>query len=364
MKVRIVRPPSYYGETISMSASYEDLLVKYVSEYKEVVEIARNANGKVLVFVSSIKIGQKITDLLNENCQERSQLAGFLSAENKEDEGKPIVDCLLNNQSFKTKVLVTTSVNDVGTNICDEEVRTIIIRAYEVEEMLQMLGRIRVSPDKGYQDITLYLWDVTINDLNKRVKSIRSKLEKIEEFERSGFNATEFFLKNLDEDKENMKFLYVSGDFKCCKFSKLCIYRIRELFSYYSNLLNSKKKDDSAFLKSHLNALGKDGEYSLQNFASVEIAQQKKETILKELDELASEILNVELSLEEMADLFLAKAKLLIRRIKNKYVRSNVNLAVDRFNEISQLENFGYKITRAKKRHVKYVLNKEEKDGK
>lgn len=349
--------PEKYAYNISMLPDYSMLAVKYVEKSSEVKEIVKARGGKSIIFVSCKETGEK---LCKEICSESQLKAAFLSSDNKEDEGKKIVDELLRKQKFSADVLVTTSVNDVGTNIKDPEVKTIIIRAYEAEEFVQMLGRIRVPKDKGYEGITLYIWDVEVNDIQRRLDETRRKLQVIERYEREKLSPTQFFLQ-LDEEEKNLaQFLYLSNSRKLEKVSSLCIYRLRELFYYYQNILKEQKIDRTSFIKSHLAALGKEDDFSNENYASKDIREKNRKDVLEQMNILAEKCVDREMEKDELKALFLDKVKPLVRMIDGKYVRSNVSLSVNRFNEICKMEKFPFCIKKMNGRIQKYMIEKEE----
>lgn len=133
--------------------------VESIESYDQITELAKTLEGKILIFVSSKKIGKKLVKELNE-----FKKAFFISSESKESMDKDEQDRfeeLLENEMFDYDILVTTSVLDNGVNIIDRDLKNIIIDANDRIEIIQMIGRKR--PIDSDDSFNLFLISSKIN---------------------------------------------------------------------------------------------------------------------------------------------------------------------------------------------------------
>ena len=108
---------------------------------------------------------------------------------NSNDEVNDEYNYIIDNEIFRPKILISTSVLDNGINIkndgrnSSDKVLNIVIDSFDRTEFIQMLGRIRRnSEDK----INLYIKKYSTDDLKKLLKNdVKSLLQRLQ-------NATNF----------------------------------------------------------------------------------------------------------------------------------------------------------------------------
>ena len=352
MEVRASRGNDY--AILQGRADYEGLAISYVSSKDEIIDLI-DRKKKSLIFVSSKSTGKSLCEKLEEAGLE----VEFISSENKVEESAEVVAQLEKKENFSSQVLVTTSVLDVGVNIKDKEVTQIFVRSYEPEQLLQMIGRLRVPRNTGYEGIKLYLCDVRIQDLERKMNSVQEVLEVLEKWEKvlHFLTPTQFYLGLSDYERERCRFMYLSQTDGEMHVSKLAIFRFRKLYDLYSKMYENRKVDDTAYIKEELSWLGRD-DFSMGNYAMEEVRKKRRDDVQVELASNMAILVEREFTKAELTEKVLSVAKLLFRKIDCSYVRSNETLSVNRFNEICKLEELPYKIEIKHSRPTKYVLHK------
>lgn len=350
--IKIYNPQNYL--LLKSEPEYGSLTVKYIEDYKQIVTICQEKvklNQKCVVFVSSKDTGEKIVKGLKDD-------AVLLTADNREEEEQcKVVKNLAEKQRFEQPVLVTTSVLDVGVSISDEAVTSVFIRSYEPEQLVQMLGRIRVDPERGYEGITLYLSKLTVADVNRKLQNIRSILQLIEKFERERKTAEAFMIEN----KENsLPFLYYSCIQGKVKSSNLAIWRYRKLYDFYCKMAEVLLQDKFAYLKKELDWLGLADDFSVDNFARIEVKNQYRAECKEKIYEIFASISGQQLERSRITKELLERVKPVFHNLNANRVRSNEPLSCNRFNDICQLEGLPYKICKIKHRPTLYQLVKTD----
>ena len=130
---------------------YSNVKVKYIDHFNY-VEIITNlilndkTDEKWLIFISDLEDGKKIMkDVGEDNCS-------IIKSGTKSDE----LTSIINDDTFKKKVLIATKALDNGINIKTELLTNIVVLAWDKISTLQMIGRKRVDIDNP-QEINLYI---------------------------------------------------------------------------------------------------------------------------------------------------------------------------------------------------------------
>lgn len=336
--------------------THDNINVKYIINDDEIIEIIRNTDKKSIVFVSSKTKGKQLKANLNNKYKIESD---FITAENKNNESENVVDELVKVHKFSKKVLIATSVLDVGVNIIDTEVENVIIAHTEETEFLQMLGRIRTtSDDNSNQEITLYIYQRNTRYFQILLdKNIVKKIKCCECLE-SYSNLNDLLKEDLKNKlPENYKeFLYVKNNEII--MNKLSPYYLRRLHDSYEDIKDGLKKDKNYFIKIQLKWLGKDeNDFCEENFYYLELKNIYIKMLQESIEKAYVKIKNGTTKNEcsEMLNNF----KPYIRKIDNKFIRSNENLSVKKFNEFCKLNNIPYHIDKkpVNRKTMYYMVN-------
>lgn len=349
--------------THELPKNYDYLNIKYLSKDEEITEIVKNSKGKTVIFISSKESGEK----LKKNLEENNIECIFITAGNKETEAKENVEELVYTNSFSKKVLITTSVLDVGVNLLDTEIENMIIAANEPVEFLQMLGRFRVIQEG--QEVSLYIYARDARYFqNLRDKQIEPKiicceylenlpdLNRIKELELIPEN-------NLPEGYND--FLYFDILNNKTSFNKLAAYRFRQLYDLYNEIYNGLKEDKDFFIKKQLEWLNLNDTFELKNYYSTEIQKNR----IQELEEAIKEEVrkNKDGMFKDDIEKVMLRLKPLVRSIDNNNIKNDEQLSNKKFNRICKIYDIPYCIGQrqeksGKERRNKYYLTHKNDD--
>lgn len=331
--------------TVPMDYSYVN--VKYITKNEDVLEIINNSqdNEKSVVFVSSKKNGEAIKINLYKNGID----SDFITADNKNGEMSKEVEKLASSNTFKKKVLIATSVLDVGLNFLDADIANIIIATAESTELMQMLGRIRVI--REFQAVSLYIYVRNVEYFQNLQQSIREKLHTIkflEEYQtQNDFEKLLVDNANTHEapiDFENFIYRDYRNNNKYA-INTLTTYQYRYLFNLYDKIIREMMIDEDCFIKLQLEWLGLQDSFCISNFYSKEIQknriQELKETIEREIEKQVKDGSILRMKKTECEEILL-KFRHLIRKIDAYATRSNQSVSVKTFNRICKLHDICY----------------------
>ncbi|MBN1071534.1 hypothetical protein DWV12_11225 [Clostridium botulinum] len=133
----------------STGTDYSYLNTKYFKSIKDIALTIKNdkSEDKWLVFVTKKDDAKKIAEILEGN-KETS-----IIDKNTENED---LDEIINNNKFKSQVLICTKCLDNGINIEDNNVKNIVVMAWDRITFIQELGRVRQDIENPYE-IDLYI---------------------------------------------------------------------------------------------------------------------------------------------------------------------------------------------------------------
>ena len=141
-------------------------------------------SGKWIVFVDSKKQGKALAQRLGDD-------ADYLDADCKSG---PLWETLTRSSRFPHRVLITTAVAEVGLNILDPEVQSVVILSTDHAQFMQELGRRRFSGDEV---VDVYVPDLSAKDLAWRRGRNTQLLQELRAF------------KALPKEKRNQMRLHV-----------------------------------------------------------------------------------------------------------------------------------------------------------
>lgn len=335
-------------------SDYSSLRTKYLNSNEEIITLCEQNKGKKsIIFTSSLYTGENLLEEL----KEKNIKAFFLTSQNRDsEEGGKVVKTLAEKGFFPLDVLIATAVLDVGVSIKDRNLNQIFIRSYNQEEFLQMIGRVRVPQEKGYEGITLYINKIKQQYVDRRLDSERDIINTIELARKKDDLALAFANGELSRDK--CPFLYFTAD--SVEISNLAVYRHRELFKKYKEVSEGLAVDPDFFLMKQLGWLGLEESYSIQNYVGKEVREEIKKEVAESLEKIYLEYGDKELSGKDEKIKLLAKIKPYVRKLNSQYVRSNNTLSDKKFNEFCEEEGFPYYIEIIHTDPTRYILKKQD----
>lgn len=153
------------------------------NEKSDIIDLIKKSDRKNnwLIFVDNISFGMELKRELNrcfqdglEGDEKQSKNVVMLSSDYREDEESiNEVNHVINENIFKAKVIISTSVMDNGINIKDPKLRNMIVIADNKVEFIQMLGRKR----EDGQRLKLYIIRQSRDFFAKRQRQVQRRLE-------------------------------------------------------------------------------------------------------------------------------------------------------------------------------------------
>lgn len=266
--------------------------VKYFTDILDISNLIKNDNTdeKWLIFVKSKDDGKMLKSKLESNnisCE-------FIYAGSKSEERKNISI----ESGFKCKVLITTKCLDNGVNINDEDVRNIVINAFDKTTFIQELGRVRIDINDARQ-VNLFINTLKINNFQGRIRHLKKKKEQVDLLE----NDIVKFKRNYEIENwkiyndliypQNGEWKYNhAGNFRLRKDIKFA-YKMEALFkngvemedgSIY--IIEDGYKDKFAFIKKQLEWIGLRDTFDEKNLIKNVIDDDIKDDLKKYLEDL------------------------------------------------------------------------------
>lgn len=159
---------------------YLNFQAKY-SQAEELIPYIEKSTSKWLIFINNNNRASEFKKKL----RERDISCEFISREsvNRDAKSQEEYDYLIANETFRPKVLISTSIIDNGINIKNvntnkenDKVLNIAVDATNRTQFLQMIGRIRQTVS---DQINLYIRDYNLDDLKQTISSDTEILIKI-----------------------------------------------------------------------------------------------------------------------------------------------------------------------------------------
>lgn len=320
----------FYG----FEPDYRYLDVKYLRNEEEMLELASGYSGKILWFCNSKKRGEKIYRSL----EERGLEAAMITAENKMEEAARIVQSLASRGKFTQKILVATSVLDVGVSICDPEMQAVVLDTYERETFLQMLGRIRITEEGQRLDAFIFRRDAE-NYKNILDRQIIPQLDFIEEVarEKEEYRPAKIVEMMLSQPLAPSVYRQTTEILT----NRLTNIRLNQLYLSYLKFVEGLQKDKDYAIKTQLGWLGLEDTFSAENYVDNAIQELKRHKVSQIIMEKGAKALEGWLSKEENSA-FLESIRQEIRDLNANYFRSNTSLSVKNFNRICVCEDLPF----------------------
>lgn len=268
--------------------NYDYIKLKVFNDLMELKEIICNQSDgkeKWLIFIDSIEDGKEMKTRLQENVDSMEGISaediGFVDARfGSDEETAEIVEDIVENDSTKKKILISTAVLDNGISFKDFDLRNIVILADTEESFIQMLGRKR--PDQ--REVVLYICRRDIDHFNKRIQYIEKQFDFYREFNddyKRMFHATEdneqyypfamFITQDIPDSMGQSRLLdRIISDSESYRIAKKMYYQISGLLAInsfaiekfrtvqlsYQHMVRELVEDENAFVRQQADWLG------------------------------------------------------------------------------------------------------------
>ncbi|WP_419726213.1 DEAD/DEAH box helicase [Terrisporobacter petrolearius] len=226
-----------------------------------------NSNCKWLVFVSKIDDGNYMKQYLSE----RNISSEFLYADKRNSKEELNIT---NKSKFDCKVLISTSVLDNGVNIEDEQVKHLVIMAWDEITFMQEIGRLRFNDLDNATMINLYLMT---RERHIWQGELNLKNNQLEEYDLFKSNINTFKRKHNRNGMPKGFYLDRDNNWQYDKITYSCLIK---RVNYINEILkDSKFHGKYAYTMRQLKLLGLDNDDNLSEDRELELHKEKESTI-------------------------------------------------------------------------------------
>ena len=287
----------------------------YPSLEKMLPKIKEESSGKWLILVENKTKGVWL--------KSRIKGSAFVFRENEEyrmtEDDAEEKSSIANSETFNARVLITTTILDVGTNISDKDVRNIVVDAWDPVTVVQFVGRKR-----GKGGINLYLRDRSTDEV---ITLLEDRVNKPLKMMSLAVNSCDASKNNSTKEIADLllrELIYFKSDkLFTNRMANIKLGNLREYLHHilYDTALN----DEKAFLANQLELFG----LSLDD--CVDITSESKEQTSSELVAYINSVVDKKLTIDEYKafcqefDKFLKELGTCKHRGAKKYEVENLN---------------------------------------
>lgn len=277
------------------------------TEAELIEKIKATGDEKWLIFVDSIAYGENLKNKINILCKDESTkpIAKFIYR-------KPWIDkevrAIEENCRFDdVRCLIATSIIDNGVSFIDEDLKHVLVIAWDDTEFIQMVGRKRIDTDRmDAKQFDVYIMEKSITEMVAHYKRLVSRLKIIRDFSRvadnrtnptSHFSPNEKFKVIAKYCNNPNKYSKLNGIVKFTnngfKVNWLALLKLENSVKLYKELIDIKKKPLSThqleLLNKHIE-LTEENRYILRikkvlnEYLNVEFDKEKLKTLKEELN--------------------------------------------------------------------------------
>ncbi|MGE6513349.1 hypothetical protein [Lysinibacillus sphaericus] len=177
-----------------------------------------NTEDKIMFFSGSMNYALEIYNKF------KNDALFFCSKHTKNTEAKEILKeqgYPIKNETFNSRLLVSTTALDVGVNLYDKSIKHIITSVYDWSQSIQCIGRKRILDDTDRCNI--YIRNYNIGVLN-----LFDKAKELEELELFKWDRKEFNRKYISDRTYHNDFIYFDEATKDFKVNELAHLKLKQ----------------------------------------------------------------------------------------------------------------------------------------
>lgn len=318
----------------------------YFNELEELVAKIAASESKWLLLMKSKKEAEKFKEMLNEVQVKDAEIigretGGFTMTDEARSEKKNI--SLF--ERFNCRVLLTTTILDVGTNVNDRELKNVVVDVWDPVQAVQFVGRKR-----GNDRFSLFFHNLGIDKVKELlVKRVDEPLQRMKELVEA--SDAEVSSRN-DELAEEIKAGRIySRNGKLC-YNRLARKKLLNLRRYLRHVLWEVDKYGEQSLLAHQAELFGHTLGECQDILK-ETKQTKRNELINYLDSLEGK----ELGKEEYIEFCKKFDDLLMRLTGKKWHRGAVMYQETKLNEIFAKNGLEFRVTNKEKSGI-YVISR------
>lgn len=290
----------------------------YFDEYEDLVQRINSSESKWLILVASKELGEKLNAEIQGAKIVYRETAGYKMTDSALEEKQNIsLD-----ERFNCRVLITTPILDVGTNVNDRELKNVVVDVWDPVQAVQFVGRKR-----GNDRFSLFFHNLGIDKVKELlVKRVDEPLQRMKELVEA--RDAEVSSRN-DELAEEIKAGRIySRNGKLC-YNRLARKKLLNLRRYLRHVLWEVDKYGEQSLLAHQAEL-----FGYTLGECQDILKETKQTKRNELINYLESLEGKELGKEEYIEFCQKFDDLLTRLTGKKWHRGAVMYQETKLNEI------------------------------
>ena len=228
----LIRHRRGYSEKMyyyNFNRDYSYLDIKYFSKHNDLKDIIAEsvANGeKWVLFIDNKKQCEEFKNALIAVDERGEPLYGLYeedilvissevkqyenSRDKKEKEIYNQYQDMVDNEKFKQKILISTSVIDNGVNLKDTAIKHVAVSDLNKDKVMQQVGRVRVDREKG-EKITLYMKKFDVKYMKKRIDDLEKRINAYHSWELAYNNPDDFSPENNPVFTKKFTYMLLEG---------------------------------------------------------------------------------------------------------------------------------------------------------
>jgi superfamily II DNA/RNA helicase len=278
IKLGINLKPKLHSYTTGIDYSYVN--TKYFKYDDDIITTINNSinetNDKWLVFVANLRTAKELEKKIKDS---------KIVTANESD--KKTKSNIIQHAQFECRVVIATKAIDNGVNFADENLRNIVIYAWDKITFIQELGRKRVNINNA-QEINLYIkhryakaFKYKVNDIVKKENMLQLYKDDPITFNKEYENFYHklpqelFYIDSYVEDKHNTAF----------KINNLAVINLELMKEEFEQIINEfKKNKEHAFVIKQLIWLGLETTFNETNYIENVASNEEVNMLRKFLD--------------------------------------------------------------------------------
>lgn len=212
---------------LSESNRLENATTYFYEKLETLISKINASKEKWLILVESKKQGEDLREHLHDSCFIFRECGAFSMSDVAKEEKRKIVK----DEEFSAKVLISTAIMDVGTNIKSDEVINVVVDTWDPVTAVQFVGRIR----RRSTPIKVILCNRTSDDVIKYLRYCIGKTLRDIDLHYQGLGNIREYEVTVFTDLLKRGLLYWCGD-KLVK-NEMAILKLKNMQQYYRHIL-------------------------------------------------------------------------------------------------------------------------------
>ncbi|MGE7689649.1 helicase-related protein [Lysinibacillus sp. NPDC097214] len=191
-------------------------------------DLMQNTNDKIIVFINSLDACKKLY------CKYKDDAVFYCSKFSKDKEALDILNsqsCKIENETFTTRLLISTSALDVGITLKDYSIKHIVASIFNHNQLAQCLGRKRkiTKSDKQYIEGLNDTCTYYIRKFNRREMNLIDKSKDLKEMDLFQYDYNQYAIKYGSNREHINKYIFYDFDKNKWEFNELGYMTIKQL---------------------------------------------------------------------------------------------------------------------------------------